>query len=200
LLYQYSGQEEVVVGTVIANRGRKEVEKLIGFLVNTLALRIDMTGNPSFRELLGRVREVCLGGYEHQEVPYEKVVEEMGREEEGERKGLFGVLFQLDSPQREKLELGGLEWEWFRGRREEGERAAKFELSLVLNEFPQGGVAGFLEYDPDLFSAKTVLQLIEDYYSLLRTIVRGAEQRIGEISLAGQQESRQLAAAFSQGV
>jgi len=69
-----------------------------------------------------------------------------------------------------------------------------------LNEFPQGGVAGFLEYDPDLFSAKTVLQLIEDYYSLLRTIVRGAEQRIGEISLAGQQESRQLAAAFSQGV
>jgi non-ribosomal peptide synthetase component F len=199
LLHQYSGQEDLVVGTVIANREREEVEKLIGFLVNTLPLRVDLTGNPSFRELVGRVRENCLAAYEHQEVPYEKMVQEVGRERGTERQALFGVLFQLERQGKEKLDWGGLEWEWFGERSRERRRDAKFELALMLNEQPDG-ITGNLEYDPDLFDSDTIRQMLAHFQVLLESVLANPEQRIGEINLTGQQESRQLAAAFSQAV
>jgi amino acid adenylation domain-containing protein len=160
LLYQYTGQEDVVVGSVIANREREEVERLIGFLANTLVLRMDLSGGPSFRELLKRVRESCLGAYGNQ-LPPEKLMEGLGGEWGAGRGSLFEVWFQMESARREKLKLTGLGVEKF-----EGERGnARFELSLVLEE-GEKEITGEMEYDADLFDDETVSQMLEDYVSV----------------------------------
>jgi non-ribosomal peptide synthetase component F len=185
LLYQYTGQEDLVVGSVIANRDRAEVEKLIGFLANTLVLRVDLSGGPSFRDLLGRVREVCLGAYGHQ-LPPEKLTEDLGRQR------LFDVWFQMESAQRERLELAGLDWERFAGERGN----ARFELSLVLVEAGEG-IGGEIEYDADLFTVRTVTQMVEDYVSLLKKMVNTPDGSVSALSLTSQQESAQLSWGFS---
>ena len=170
LLYQYTGQEDLVVGSVIANRDRAEVEGLIGFLGNTLVLRVDLSGNPSFRELLSRVREVCLGAYAHQ-LPPEKLMEELRGEGMGGGQRLFDVWFQMESARRERLELVGLGWERFGGERGN----ARFELSLVLEEDGQA-VTGELEYDADLFEEETLVQMAEDYVALLKEMTADPDQ------------------------
>ena len=188
LLYQYTGQEDLVVGSVIANRDRSEVEKLIGFLGNTLVLRVDLSGNPSFRELLGRVRETCLGAYAYQ-LPPEKLTEEL-RGSASQR--LFDVWFQMETARRERLELAGLEWERF-----EGERGnARFELSLVLQETPEE-IRGEIEYDADRFGARTVGALAWHLRTLLEQIVAHPDGSVADVSLASQQESEELSWHFS---
>jgi hypothetical protein len=173
LLNQYTGQEDVVVGTVIANREREEVEKLIGFVANTMLLRVDVSGVPSLRQVLGRVREVCLGGYGHQ-MPPEKLVEELGEEwglSGGER--LYPVWFQMESERREQLSLRGLEMERFEGKRGN----ARFELSLILEETPHG-ISGEMEFDQDLFDDDTIRHMLDDYVTTLREIVFQPELQI----------------------
>ena len=125
LLCRYSGQDDIVVGTPIANRTQAEVEGLIGFFVNTLVLRTDLSGDPSFVELLGRVREVCLGGYAHQDLPFEKLVEELQPQRSLSHSPLFQVLFSLANAPGAGLELEGLGIE----RMGRGV-SAKFDLSL----------------------------------------------------------------------
>jgi amino acid adenylation domain-containing protein len=171
LLYQYTGEEDVVVGSVIANRERGEVEKLIGFLANTLVLRVELRGSGSLRELLGRVREICLGAYANQ-LPPEKLQEEMRGGSGGARTAsLFDVWFQMESVRREKLELGEVEME-----RLEAERGnARFELSLVLEE-DQHQIRGEMEYDADLFDQKTIAQMLEDYLETLSDMATDPEQ------------------------
>ena len=127
LLMRYSGEEDVSVGTVIANRTRREVEGLIGFFVNTLVMRTDLGGNPSFRELIRREREVALGAYAHQEVPFEKLVEEINPERDLSRSPLFQVMMVLQNTRREELEIRGLK---VSGIGEET-GAAKFDLTLI---------------------------------------------------------------------
>jgi len=170
LLYQYTGQEDLVVGSVIANRDRAEVEGLIGFLGNTLVLRVDLAGDPSFRELLARVREVCLGAYTHQ-LPPEKLLEDLLGDRAGSGRRLFDVWFQMESAQRERLELAGLECERFGGKRGN----ARFELSLVLVDGEQE-IRGELEYDADLFEGETIAQMSEDYAALLVEMTTDSDQ------------------------
>jgi amino acid adenylation domain-containing protein len=191
VLNQYTGQDDVVVGTVIANRDRAELEKLIGFLANTLVLRLDVSGTPKFCDLLGRVKETCLQAYAHQ-LPPEKLVEDLARERSAERQPLYGVWFQLDTAAREKVQLAGLEWERFGSDPEE----SPFELSLELYE-GDWGMTGQFRYDSNVFTTNTINQLGDDYITLLTRMVEDPERNIADLTLASQQESEQLASAFS---
>jgi amino acid adenylation domain-containing protein len=187
LLCRYAKQEQVLVGTPIANRNRSETEGLIGFFVNTLVLRGDVRGNPSFGELLRRVRETALGAYAHQDLPFEKLVEELQPERDMSRSPLFQVMFILQNAPGEALELEGLS---LSGVETAGE-TAKFELTLALQE--QGGViVGGVEYNLDLFEAETIGRLMASYEQVLQAVVEDAEQRVFEIELLSEAERRLL--------
>src|SRR5581483_8215870 len=149
LLARSSNQKEIIVGTPIANRPQEELEGLIGFFVNTLVLRTDMSGNPSFRELLKRVKEVTLGAYAHQDVPFEQLVGILLQERDLSRSPLFQVMFVLQNVAIEDFQLPGLVL-----RPMATEHAtAKFDLTLTMMEIDQG-LVGTLEYNTDLFKAE----------------------------------------------
>ncbi|MBN1567730.1 MAG: amino acid adenylation domain-containing protein, partial [Acidobacteria bacterium] len=150
-LHRYSGQSDIAVGSPIANRSRAELEGLIGFFVNTLVLRSNLEGNPAFRELLSRVREVALGAYAHQDLPFEKLVEELKPERDPGRNPLFQVMMVLQNASDIALNLPGLIIEPIR----EDTATAKFDLTLELEESPEG-IAGSFEYNTDLFDAPTI--------------------------------------------
>src|SRR5262249_11800491 len=155
LLSRLSGQEEVVVGSPIANRTQRETEGLIGFFVNTLALRTDLTGDPDHEALLGRVRQATLADYAHQDLPFERLVGEVAVNRSLSHSPLFQVVLALQNAPSAKLELPGLTLEAL----PVGVEVAKFDLSLVLGETP-AGLAGSWEYRCELFDAPTVLRLV----------------------------------------
>ncbi|HEU0253085.1 MAG TPA: amino acid adenylation domain-containing protein, partial [Pyrinomonadaceae bacterium] len=146
LLYRHTGQTDIVVGTPIANRTRAEIEPLIGFFVNTLVLRTELNGNPSFSELLKRVREVCLGAYAHQDLPFEKLVELLQPDRGLTHAPLFQVTFALTNAPRELSESKTLEWSIL----DVATETSKFDLSLQLVE-TEDGLRGSLQYNVDLF-------------------------------------------------
>ncbi|MFL6202324.1 MAG: amino acid adenylation domain-containing protein, partial [Thermoanaerobaculia bacterium] len=154
LLHRYSGQDDLVVGSPVANRNRREVEGLIGFFVNTLALRVGLAGDPGFRELVERVREVALGAYDHQDLPFERLVEAVTADRSLNRAPLFQVLFLLQNAPMPALEFAGLAWTPV----EAHNGAAKFDLTLALWDDGQG-LAGAVEYDSDLFDGATAARL-----------------------------------------
>jgi hypothetical protein len=165
LLWRYSGQEEVVVGTPIANRTRAEVEGLIGFFVNTLVLRTSMSGEPSFREMLKRVKESALGAYAHQDVPFEKLVEELQVERSLKHNPLFQVWFVLQNAPMSELKLTGLtlnQMEFDKGM-------ARHDLKLDLLESPFG-LTGTFEYRTELFDAHTIKQIARNFELLLEHV------------------------------
>src|SRR5437868_5175145 len=151
LLSHYSGQEEVVVGTPIANRTRAETEGLIGFFVNTLALRGDLSGEPSFRELLSRVREAALGAYAHQDLPFEKLVDEIQPQRSPSHAPIFQVGFTFQNTPLESRTLPELRSETVTV---EG-ATAKLDLRLTLSE-GRGEIRGAVEYSTDLFDAERI--------------------------------------------
>ncbi|HLL47092.1 MAG TPA: AMP-binding protein, partial [Longimicrobiaceae bacterium] len=187
LLSRYAGQEDVVVGTPIAGRTRAEVEGLIGLFVNTLVLRTDLSGDPPFGELLRRVREVTLGAYAHQELPFEKLVEEIKPERSLSHGPLFQVMFALQNHEEERPALEGLQVQRVGAESE----TAKFDLMLVMAEGEDGLWAG-LEYDVELFDAGTAERMLEHLRVLLEGICAGPQRRIGEIELLGPGERRQV--------
>jgi len=187
LLYRYTQQESFVVGSPIAGRTREESEGLIGFFVNTLVLRADLGGAPAFREVLGRVREVTLGAYAHQDVPFEKLVEVLQPERDLSRTPLFQVMFVLQNAPRRALRLGGALLDVM----EVESGATKFDLTLSLEETPEG-LAGRLEYDSDLFDGATVTRMVGHFRMLLEGVVADPDCAIQELPLLTEEEKRQL--------
>jgi hypothetical protein len=190
LLYRYSGQEDLIVGTDIANRNHTETESVIGFFVNLLALRTDMSGDPTFRELLGRVREVTLGAYAHQDVPFGKLVEVLKPERGLSRTPLVQVLCVLQNAPMPPLKLAELEVSLLPV--ECG--TAEFELILTMEETPEG-LGGSLVYSTDLFEQATMAQLLRQYQTLLESVAADPGQPLSGLRLLTETESGGLAAA-----
>ena len=193
LLSHYSGQEDVVVGTPIANRTHAQTEELIGFFVNTLVLRTDLSGEPTFRELLGRVREVCMGAYAHQEVPFERVVEELQPTRDMSRTPLFQVMFALQNVPQGELVLPGLELKVAGSQSE----TVKFDLSLALTDGEQG-LSGSLEFNTDLFDAATIERLANHFQNLLEGIIANPDQQISTLPLLTESEWQQLVVGWNE--
>jgi len=189
LLNQYTDDEDIVIGSTYANRERPEAEKLIGILVNTLVLRIDSSGASSFRDIMRRVREVCLDAYTYQ-VPPELLREDLGQRGE-ERERLFDVWFQLERERKEKFDMQGLTVTPY----VEGKEVTRLELSLGLGEREEE-IVGLLEYDESIFTARTTAQMLEDYFSLLALMVADPERSLLTVSLTRQDEIRRLSSAF----
>ena len=183
LLSRYTGQDDVVVGSPIANRSQAEIEGLIGFFVNTLALRTDLSGNPNFHEVLRRVREVALGAYSHQELPFERVVEAVQPPRDASRSPLFQVMFALEVVSSASLALPGLQMEPV----EVEDQVAKFDLSLFMQAGPDG-LQGVLEYNCDLFTAETIQRLIKHWTVLVQDIVAHPMCPIGHLALLSARE------------
>ncbi len=169
LLLRHSGQRDFVVGVPVAGRTRRELEDLIGCFVNTLALRADLGGDPTFAELLARVRRTALAAYAHQDVPFERLLDELGVERDRSRSPLFQVGFTLENVPVAALELPALEATPL--PLESG--TAKYDLSLLLAEEPDG-LRGTLEYAVDLFDAPTMRRLLAHYATLLEAVAVGA--------------------------
>ena len=192
LLGKYSRQEDIVVGTPIANRNRSEIEALIGLFVNTLVLRTDMSGDPTFLELLARVKETSLGAYAHQDMPFEKLVEALKPERSLGHNPLFQVFFSLQNTPRQAAELPGLRLSPL----ERKGTTSKFDLSLFLTE-AQDGLRGTFEFNTDLFDVETIERMVQHYLQLLRCLIAAPEQHLSQISLLGEEERRQLLTGFN---
>ncbi|RDV11083.1 amino acid adenylation domain-containing protein, partial [Pontibacter diazotrophicus] len=193
LLYRYSGQEDICVGSPIAGRVQPEVEPLIGFFVNTLALRSDLGGNLSFKDLLKQVKDTTLDAYKHQDLPFEKVVEAVGVARDRSRTPLFQVMFTLDNtPGIPEIKLGELSLapEVFENT------STKFDLTLSAKSTTDG-IQMSLEYCTDLFSEETVVRMMEHYQRLLSQLVSNPEAGIDEFALLGEQEVQQLTNEFN---
>jgi amino acid adenylation domain-containing protein len=188
LLYRYTGQEDVVVGCPIANRNRTEVEGLIGAFINTLALRTDLGGNPSFQDVLARVRDVALGAYAHQDIPIEKLIEELQPERDTSRPPLVQVLFNLLNFTDDRLALPHLTLT----RLEVDEATAKFDLTLYVAE-TDAGLSVTANYNSDLFEATTIRQLLGHFQTLLEGIVANPARHISSIPLLTDAERQHLA-------
>ena len=197
LLYRYTGQTDILVGTPSANRYRSELEPLIGFFLNTLVLRADFSRNPTFDELLAQMREVTVGAYAHQQLPFRKLVEEL----QPERSLSFMPVFQVNfifltsqAPASDSLAASqpllalsdvtvkALEVETV---------ASQLDLSLALEDRPDG-LVGFLEYNTDLFQESTIARMVEHLRNLMEAIIAHPERRVSEFELLAETERRQL--------
>ncbi|MBD2567365.1 non-ribosomal peptide synthetase [Anabaena lutea] len=187
LLYRYTNQTDILVGSPIANRNRAEIENLIGFFVNTLVLRSNLSGNPTFRDFLKQMREVALGAYTHQDLPFEKLVEEIQPERNLSHNPLFQVMFVLQNAPIRQLELPGLKVEPLENKG----TTAKFDLTLVIEDVEQGLIANF-EYNTDLFDEITISRLAANFEVLLTGIVANPQQQIRELPLLTATEQQQL--------
>ncbi|HEX2191251.1 MAG TPA: amino acid adenylation domain-containing protein, partial [Longimicrobiaceae bacterium] len=192
LLARYAAQDDVLVGTPIAGRDRLETEGLIGFFVNTLVLRADLSGASTFRELLQQVRATTLGAYRHQELPFEKLVEELGVERSLAHTPLFQVMFVLQNNEQGELRLGGAGVEALGT----GGSAAKFDLTLSLVEVGEE-VRGGLEHRSELWEAATIERMAAHYLAVLEQVAADADLPLSELELLGEAERRQLLEEWS---
>ncbi len=178
LLYRYSEQDDMAIGTVVANRRRTEFESLIGFFLNTLVLRSDLSGDPAFSELLVRVRRTTLDAYEHQDIPFEILLEELQPERTMSRTPLFQVLIVLQNMPSAEMELVGLEIESLKV----GHKLSKLDLSLYLKE-TDGGLQARFEYSTDLFDSSTIERLSTHFQVLLESIVSNPQRPISQLAI-----------------
>jgi len=187
LLYRYTGQTDICVGTPVANRNRSEIEALIGFFVNTLVLRTDVSGNPTFEDVLYRVREVALGAYAHQDLPFEQLVEELQPVRSVSYTPLFQVMFALQNAPMPSLELPDLTLNPLATE----SATAKFDLTLSVESTEQG-LVGSWEYNTDLFDAATITRMAGHFQTLLEGIVANPDQRLLDLPLLSAAQRHQL--------
>ena len=187
LLHRYSGQEDIIVGIPIAGRNRPELENLIGFFLNTLVLRTDLSGNPRFHDLLKQVREIALGAYEHQDLPFEKLVEELHPQREQSISPLFQVMLILQNTPTAEVKLPGLTISSLKN----SNQTAKYDLTLYLLETEQG-LNCHLEYNTDLFASTTITRILSHFQTLLEGIVANPNQRLSDLPLLTERERYQL--------
>ncbi len=181
LFERYSGQRDIVLGTAVANRTRRELEELVGFFINSLVLRVDLEGDPTVAEFLDRVRQVCLGAYAHQDLPFETLVDELGVERDPALPPLFQImLVQQNTPQEvvtlAKVELTSIEPEF---------PVSKFDLTVFV-EPTAGGVALAIEYCTDLFDRATVALMLERLVSLLEQLPQHLDQPLSRLSISAE--------------
>ena len=186
LLWRYTGQDDLLVGTPIANRNRAEIEGLIGLFINLLVMRGNLSGDPSFRELLRRVHDTALEGYAHQDLPFEKLVEELNPERDLTRSPIFQILLSLQNKPVQPLELSGLEVKRMRVASD----TSKFDLSLYAIEISEGLRCVF-EYNTSLFDADRIERMGGHFKVLLEGILARPEQRLSELPLLPEQEKHQ---------
>ncbi|HAX77733.1 MAG TPA: non-ribosomal peptide synthetase [Cyanobacteria bacterium UBA11372] len=187
LLSRYTGTEDIVVGSPVAGRTRPELEPLIGFFINTVVLRTCWHNNHSFRELLAKVKQVTLGAYEHQEMPFEKLVESLQPERNLSYNPLFQVWFNMLSLEEQGLELPGLKVETISSN----EANAKFDLTLYVRNQSEGIDLEWV-YNRDLFNLETIRVMAERFQTLLENIVENPAQTIGNLSVLSVQERQRL--------
>jgi amino acid adenylation domain-containing protein len=203
LLYRYTQQEDIVVGSPIANRNRSEIEGLIGFFVNSLVLRTNLSGNPTFREVLNRVKEVALEAYAYQDLPFEKLVEELEPERKINQNPLFDVAFALQNAPMKALKLPELTLhpEQF------NTGTTRFDLEFHLWESSSGndlwvdssqGISGLVVYSTDLFDDATITRMLGHFQTLLENIVANPETRIANLQILSQLEQNQLLIEWNQ--
>ncbi|HEX6749437.1 MAG TPA: amino acid adenylation domain-containing protein [Longimicrobium sp.] len=194
LLSRWSGQDDVVVGTPVAGRTRREVEGVIGLFVNTLPIRTELAGDPTFRALLARVREATLGAYAHQDLPFERLVEELAPERSLSHAPVFQVMLTLQNlPEGPGEGFAELDARGVDG----GQGTAKADLSLMLGEMPDGGIAGSLEYATDLFDEATAHRLADHLRTLIGAANAAPDAPVSTLSLLGDEERAALIAAGS---
>ncbi|HEX5883039.1 MAG TPA: condensation domain-containing protein, partial [Pyrinomonadaceae bacterium] len=186
LLYRYTGQDDIVVGSPIANRNRTETEQLIGFFVNTLVMRTKLAGNPRFSDLLQEVREMTLGAYQHQDLPFEKLVEELQPKRDVSRSPIFQVMFILQNAPTAALELAGVTLSTI----DVDNKTAKFDLLLSLHE-ESDEIGGVFEYNTDLFEGRTIAWLAEHFEVLLAGVVNNPQEHVDDLPLLTASEHRQ---------
>ena len=188
LLYRYSGQEDICVGTPVSGRNQHELEGMIGFFLNTLALRSQVRGDMPFSELLQEVKRITLEAYEHQEVPFEKVVDIIVKERDLSRSPLFQVMLVLDNtPEVPELKLGELRL----STESQEQTTTKFDLTFSIKE-TKDGFQGAVQYATDLYREETIGRMISHYINLLGSIVSTPEERVGSLGMLGIPEREEL--------
>jgi non-ribosomal peptide synthetase component F/alpha-ketoglutarate-dependent taurine dioxygenase len=184
LLSQYTGGEDIVVGTDLANRTRVETEDLIGFFVNLLPIRTDLSGNPTFADLLGRVKDIVLEAYAHQDVPFEKIVEALQPPRDLSRNPLVQVLFVMQNTPARVLDLAGVELRQF----DLDEENSRFDLVLFMSEGP--GLNALWVYNADLFDANTIARMSARFERVLAEIASNPQARVGDLGMLAQEQKR----------
>ena len=187
LLYRYSNQMDITIGTPIAGRNREKVEGVIGLFVNTLAMRIQFSEGMTFHQLLKYVREVALGAYAHQDLPFEKLVETLDITRDVSRNPIFQVFFILQNTPMDTLNIPNLKLEVLRPNK----GTAQFEITLALWD-AEAGINGYVEYNTDLFEHNTITQMMGHFKTLLTTLINQPHQPLSELSLLTKQEYQQL--------
>jgi len=187
LLSRYSGQEDIVVGAPFTNRQRAEVENLIGFFVNTVPLRTDLSGDITFHQLLQRVKAAALEAYDHRELPFEKLVEELRPERNLAYNPLFQVLFAVQNDASQMERVAGITLHL----QDVDTGTAKFDLTCTVIPRDNGFTTSF-EYSTDLFEAKTIRRMMDSFHSILEALSRNPQQRIAELSLLSEKERHKV--------
>ncbi|TMA84968.1 MAG: amino acid adenylation domain-containing protein [Deltaproteobacteria bacterium] len=187
LLQRYTGQNDMAIGSPVAGRGRRELEGLVGFFLNMLVLRTDLSDNPTFLELLARVKGICLDAYEHQDLPFEKLVEELQPQRNMSHTPLFQASFALQNTPACPLELTGLAV----GEVDIGSGVGGFDLHLYIVE-EQAGLRGWLRYNADLFEAATIARMVGHLRLLLEGAVANPDQRVSDLPMLTEAEKHRL--------